>query len=88
MPIEGSNFIVPADTVILALGDPLMGETTPGPETQKHGLILADTQTGSTSRAGVFAAGDAVSGPDLVVTAMRGGRRAATAIDEDLRTNP
>ena len=91
VPIEGSNFIVPADTVLLALGywpDPLMGETTPGLQTQKHGLIVADSQTGSTSRAGVFAAGDAVSGPDLVVTAMRGGRRAAAAIDEYLLSKP
>jgi len=89
VPIEGSNFTVPADTVILALGywpDPLMGKTTAGLETHKHGLIVADPQTGSTSRPSVFAAGDAVSGPDLVVTAMRGGRRAAAAIDEHLRT--
>jgi glutamate synthase (NADPH/NADH) small chain len=88
VPIEGSNFTVMADTVILALGywpDPLLGETTPRLNTQKHGLIVADAETGSTSRPGVFAAGDAVSGPDLVVTAMRGGRRAAAAIDEYLR---
>jgi glutamate synthase (NADPH/NADH) small chain len=88
VPIEGSNFTVPADTVVLALGywpDPLMGETTAVLETHKHGLIIADSETGATSRAGVFAAGDAVSGPDLVVTAMRGGRRAAVAIDEYLR---
>lgn len=91
VPIEGSNFIVPADTVVLALGywpDPVMGKTTPGLETHKHGLIVGDPETGATSRAGVFAAGDAVSGPDLVVTAMRGGRRAAAAIDEYLKEKP
>jgi glutamate synthase (NADPH/NADH) small chain len=88
VPIEGSNFTVPADTAVLALGywpDPLMGQATPGLETHKHGLIVAEDETGRTSRPGVFAAGDAVSGPDLVVTAMRGGRRAAASIDEYLR---
>jgi glutamate synthase (NADPH/NADH) small chain len=48
-------------------------------------LIVVEDETGRTSRPGVFAAGDAVSGPDLVVTAMRGGRRAAASIDEYLR---
>jgi glutamate synthase (NADPH/NADH) small chain len=89
VPIEGSNFMVPADTVVLALGywpDPTMGETTPGLETRKHGLIVIDEETGATSRPGVYAGGDAVSGPDLVVTAMRGGRRAADAIDAYLKT--
>jgi glutamate synthase (NADPH/NADH) small chain len=88
VPIEGSNFTVPADTVVLALGywpDPLLGEATPGLQTHKHGLIVTDSETGRTSLPGVFAAGDAVSGPDLVVTAMRGGRQAAAAIDEYLR---
>ena len=88
VPIEGSNFTVPAETVVLALGywpDPLLGEATPGLNTHKHGLIVADEESCATSRPGVFAAGDAVSGPDLVVTAMRGGRRAAAAIDSYLR---
>jgi glutamate synthase (NADPH/NADH) small chain len=91
VPIGGSNFSVPADTVVLALGywpDPLLGETTPALETHKYGLIVADPETGATSRPGVFAAGDAVTGPDLVVTAMRGGRRAAEAIDAYLRGLP
>ena len=83
IPIEGSNFLVPADTVVLALGywpDPLLGNTTPELDTTKWGLILAHPETGETSRPGVFAGGDAVSGPDLVVTAMRDGRRAAASI--------
>lgn len=87
VPIEGSNFIVEADTVILALGywpDPLIGETTPGLETHRWGLIVAESETGVTSRPGVFAGGDAVTGPSLVVKAMLGGRRAAQAIDEYL----
>jgi glutamate synthase (NADPH/NADH) small chain len=87
VPIEGSNFTVEADTAILALGywpDPLIGETTPDLETHKWGLIDADKESGSTSREGVFAGGDAVTGPDLVVTAMASGRRAADAIHDYL----
>lgn len=87
VPIEGSNFTVLAETVILALGywpDPMIGDTTPDLETRKWGLIVADSETGATSRPGVYAGGDAVTGPDLVVTAMRSGRRAATAIHEYL----
>jgi glutamate synthase (NADPH/NADH) small chain len=87
VPIEGSNFTVEADTVILALGywpDPLIGESTPDLETHKWGLIVADKETGATSRDGVFAGGDAVTGPDLVVTAMASGRRSAEAIHDYL----
>jgi glutamate synthase (NADPH/NADH) small chain len=88
VPIEGTNFIVEADTAILALGywpDPVIGETTPGLETHKWGLIVTDRSTGATSRPGVYAGGDAVTGPDLVVTAMVSGRRAAASIDAYLR---
>lgn len=83
VPIEGSNFTVEADTVVLALGywpDPLLGESTPGLQTHKYGLIVADAKTGATSRRELFAGGDAVTGPDLVVTAMRAGRQAAASI--------
>jgi glutamate synthase (NADPH/NADH) small chain len=83
VPIEGSNFTIEADTVILAIGywpDPLLGETTPNLETKNWGLIVTDPQTGATSRKGVFAGGDAVSGPDLVATAVVSGRRAAMGI--------
>lgn len=89
VPIEGSNFIVEADTAILALGywpDPIIGETTPDLKTHKWGLIsVVDLETGSTTRPGVFAGGDAVTGPDLVVTAMVAGRRSAAAIDTYLK---
>jgi glutamate synthase (NADPH) small chain len=88
VPVEGSNFIVEADTAILALGywpDPIIGKTTPDLETHKWGLIIADHETGATSRPGVFAGGDAVTGPDLVVTAMVAGRKAAASIDDFLR---
>ena len=89
VPVEGSNFIVEADTVVKALGywpDPLIGETTPGLNTQKYGLVIADHETGATSRPGVYAGGDGVTGPDLVVTAMMFGGRAAAAIDEYLKS--
>ncbi len=87
LPIEGSNFTVSTDTAILALGywpDPTIGDTTPDLETRDWGLIVADPDTGETSRPGVFAGGDAVTGPDLVVTAVRSGRRAASSIHDYL----
>jgi glutamate synthase (NADPH/NADH) small chain len=83
IPIEGTNFLVEADTAILALGywpDETIGKTTPGLETHKWGLIVIDAETGATTRPGVYAGGDAVTGPDLVVTAMVAGRKAAAAM--------
>jgi glutamate synthase (NADPH/NADH) small chain len=83
VPVEGSNFIVEADTAVLALGywpDPILGETTTGLQTRNYGLVVIDKETGATSRSGVFAGGDAVTGPDLVVTAMVAGRKAAAGI--------
>jgi glutamate synthase (NADPH/NADH) small chain len=64
-----------------------MGETTPDLETHNWGLIKINPESGETSREGVFAGGDAVTGPDLVVTAMLAGRRAATSIDDYLNKN-
>jgi glutamate synthase (NADPH/NADH) small chain len=87
VPVEGSNFIVEADTAILALGywpDPIIGDTTPDLKTRNWGLIVADPETGATSRPGVFAGGDGVTGPDLVVTAMVSGRKSAQAINSYL----
>jgi glutamate synthase (NADPH/NADH) small chain len=88
VPIEGTNFTVQADTAVLALGywpDPVIGETTPGLETRNWGLIVVDRESGATSRPGVYAGGDGVTGPDLVVTAMVAGRKAAAAIDRYLQ---
>jgi glutamate synthase (NADPH/NADH) small chain len=88
VPIEGSNFTVEADTIICALGykaDPLIEKTTSGLKANKWGLIVVDTETGATSRPGLYAAGDNVTGPDLVVTAMAAARRAAIAMDAYLR---
>ncbi len=84
--IEGSEYTVEADTVILAIGywpDPLLGETTEGLETHKWGLIKAD-ENGVTSIPGVFAGGDNVHGPDLVSTAVAAARRAARSMLEYL----
>lgn len=84
VPVENSNFFVEADTAVLALGyspDPIIGATTPGLRTHKWGLIISDPETGTTSRMGVFVGGDIVTGPNMVVTAMVAGRKAATTID-------
>jgi glutamate synthase (NADPH/NADH) small chain len=90
VPVEGSNFSIAVDTAIKALGywpDPVLGETTPGLEVHDWGLItVTDRETGATTREGVFSGGDVVTGPDLVVTAMVGGRKAAIAMDEYLKS--
>jgi len=83
VPMEGSEFTLDVNTVILALGyqaDSLISDTTPGLETRKWGLLAIDEETGVTSRENVFAGGDAVVGPDLVVTAVAQGRAAAEAM--------
>jgi len=83
VPVEGSEFTLEVDSVILALGyqpDTLVADTTPGLETQNWGLIEIDEETGVTSRENVFAGGDAVVGPDLIVTAVAQGRAAAEAM--------
>ena len=83
MPIEGSEFIQQVDNVILAVGywpDPFVGEKTADLATRKWGLISVNNGTGATSKQGVFAAGDNVHGPDLVVTAIAGAHKAADNI--------
>ena len=86
---KGSEFTIECDTVVLAIGywpDTEIGETTPGLETHKWGLIKVETEeTGRTSRPGVFAAGDNVRGADLVVTAIGAARKAAATMDRYLR---
>ena len=89
VPVEGSNFILEADTAVLALGywpDPIIMNTTPDLKADKWGLIIADPETGATNRPGLYAGGDDVTGPSLVVTAMAAGRRAARAMDAYLAT--
>lgn len=81
-PVEGSNFIIECDTVIMALGttpNPLIKQTTTGLDTDRRGCIVADEE-GVTSRAGVFAGGDVVTGAATVILAMGAGRKAAAAI--------
>ena len=87
IPIKDSEFEIPVDAVIMALGtspNPLIAKTTKGLETERHGCIVAD-ESGATSRPGVFAGGDAVTGAATVILAMGAGRRAAAAINAYLR---
>ena len=87
VPKEGSEFEIDLDCVIMALGtspNPLIKSTTAGLETQKWGGIIADENTGLTSREGVYAGGDAVTGAATVILAMGAGKNAAAAIDEYL----
>lgn len=86
--IEGSEYDIVCDVVIMALGtspNPLIASTTTGLETNRWGCIVADEQTGRTSREGIFAGGDIVTGAATVILAMGAGRKAAKAIDEYLR---
>ncbi|MCI6231566.1 MAG: NADPH-dependent glutamate synthase [Selenomonas sp.] len=88
VPIEGSEFDIDVDTVIVAIGtgpNPIIAHTTPGLETTKRGNIAADEETGATSKPGVFAGGDIVTGAATVILAMGAGRKAAAAIDEYLK---
>ena len=84
---EGSEFEVACDVVIMALGtspNPLIASTTEGLETTRRGCITA-SEEGQTSREGVFAGGDAVTGAATVILAMGAGRKAAKAIDQYLK---
>ena len=88
-PVEvpGSEHILEADCVIMALGtspNPLIKNTTAGLDTQKWGGIVVEEETGRTSREGVYAGGDAVTGAATVIWAMGAGKTAAKAIDEYL----
>lgn len=87
IPIAGSEFVLPVDNVILAIGttpNPMLTRTTSGLLTNKKGCLLADEQTGLTSRPLVFAGGDAVTGAATVILAAGAGKRAAQAIHEAL----
>lgn len=84
--VPGSEFVIDCDVVVMALGtspNPLIKATTEGLETNRRGCIVADEE-GRTSRPGVFAGGDAVTGAATVILAMGAGRKAAKAIDEYL----
>jgi len=86
--VPGSETVIEANLVVIALGtnpNPLVPKTTAGLETDAHGCVVSDPQTGATSRAGVFAGGDIATGAATVILAMGAGRRAATAIHDYLR---
>jgi glutamate synthase (NADPH/NADH) small chain len=88
VPIEGSNFILECDTAVLAIGynaETEIPETTENLKATKWGTIIVESeQTGRTSREDIYAAGDAVRGADLVVTALAAARKAALAMHERL----
>lgn len=88
VPVAGSEHVVDVDTVIMAIGtspNPLLRNTTPDLETNKWGCIVAD-ENGKTSKEGVFAGGDAVTGAATVILAMGAGKTAAKAIDEYIKS--
>ena len=88
IPVEGSDFVLDLDCVIAAIGtspNPLIRHTTPGLETNRKGCIVADDEHGITSKDGVFAGGDAVTGAATVILAMGAGKRAAAAMDEYIK---
>lgn len=87
IPIKGSEFTMPVDVVIMALGtnaNPLLPKSTPGLKLNRWGYIKADPETGQTSLPGVWAGGDIVTGAATVILAMGAGMKAAMAIDEYL----
>ena len=88
VPIEGSEFETECDAVIMSLGtspNPLISSTTVGLDTNRRKCIIADEETGATSREGVYAGGDAVTGAATVILAMGAGKVAAKGIDEFIR---
>jgi len=89
VPVEGSEFELPVDTVVVAIAtsaNPLIRQTTPDLACNKHGYIVADEETGKTSKAGVWSGGDIVTGAATVILAMGAGRKAARDIDRYLRS--
>ncbi|MDD2340670.1 MAG: NADPH-dependent glutamate synthase [Methanosarcina sp.] len=88
VPVEGSEFTIPADVVVIAIGtspNPIIFKGSEGLEQNKRGTVVADEETGATSKCGVFAGGDVVTGAATVISAMGAGKKAARAIDEFLK---
>jgi len=89
VPVSGSDFDVPLSVAVIAIGtsaNPIIQSTTPGLNTNARGYIQADPMTQRTSRKGVFAGGDIVTGSATVILAMGAGRRAAKSIHDYLTT--
>lgn len=88
VPIEGSEYELDVDTVIIAIGtspNPLIRSTTPGLEANKRGCLVVDEESMRTSKDGVYAGGDAVTGAATVILAMGAGKKAAAHIDEYIK---
>jgi glutamate synthase (NADPH/NADH) small chain len=89
-PIEDSEFLLDVDTVIIAVGtspNPLIRKTTSGLDINRRGCIVANDGTGLTSREGVYAGGDTVTGAATVILAMGAGKKAAIAMDEYMNSH-
>ncbi len=87
--VEGSEFVLDVDSVIMSVGtspNPLIRTTTQGLEANRRGCLVADEETMQTTREGVYAGGDAVTGAATVILAMGAGKTAAASIDEYLKT--
>lgn len=87
VPVEGSEYVIDADMMVIAIGsktNPLIAQTTPGLEVTSRNLVVADEETGATSKPGVFAGGDTVIGAATVILAMGAGKRAAAGIADYL----
>jgi len=88
IPKRGSEFALAVDTVIVALGttpNPLVPTTTDGLQVTRRGTVVADEETGMTTKPGVWAGGDVVTGAATVISAMGAGKRAAASIDSYLK---
>lgn len=88
VPKPGSEFLLDVDCAVMSIGtspNPLIRNTTKGLETNKRGCFIVDEETGKTSRDGVYAGGDAVTGAATVILAMGAGKDAAKAIDEYIK---
>jgi glutamate synthase (NADPH/NADH) small chain len=88
IPIKGSEYVIPVDAVVVAIGNrpnPIVPSTTPGMQTNKWGLIVADERTGRTTKPRVWSGGDIVTGAATVISAMGAGQAAARDIDAFLK---
>lgn len=86
--VEGSNFVLDVDTVVMSIGtspNPLIRSTTKGLETNKKGCLIVNEDTNETTRQGIYAGGDAVTGAATVILAMGAGKKAAESIDAYLK---
>jgi glutamate synthase (NADPH/NADH) small chain len=89
VPVEGSEFTLPVDCVIMAIGtspNPLITSTTKGLDTDRRGCLVTKTEGGLTTKEAVYAGGDAVTGAATVILAMGAGKNAAAEIDEYIKS--